>query len=363
MPPGSVCVVVDDASDKPLTGDDDISNGSYYRLLRNNHRLGVAMTKNVGITALMDAGCEHLFLADDDVYPQADRWWWPYVESSEPHLSYQWTRRGSDRWKIEHCDGTHFSVSFPRGVMLYAERRVIDTVGGMDPSHGVWGGEHVEWSQRIHDAGLTSWPFADVVGSGELWHALDQQQGNRFGSSFSVGERRRMAKASGVQWGKQRDSPFVSYRQCDGWQDYGLGPYITREGHPHALLEYILGMHPAGTALEFGVGSGESTKLIAKEMPVYGFDSFKGLPTDWRPGFPAGTFATDQIPAIDNATMIVGLFEDTVADFTMPPYVGSGSPGRRPVQLDGHRPGRAARPPAARLLCRLRRMVGIPGFG
>lgn len=321
MPAGSVCVVVDDASDTPLFGNDDISNGSYYRLIVHENRLGVAMTKNDGIAALMDAGCEHLFLADDDVYPQTSQWWKPYVESPEPHLSYQWPRPGG-RWKIEHRDGVHFSLSFPRGVLLYAQRRVIDTVGGMDPSYGAWGGEHVEWSQRIYDAGLTSWRFADVCGSDKLWHSLDQRSGNSIGSSFPIGERRKMAKACGEQWGKRRDSPFVSYRQQDGWQDYGLGPYITREGHRYALLEYILGMHPAGAALEFGVGCGESTRLIAKEMPVYGFDSFKGLPTAWRPGFPAGMFATDEIPAIDNATMVVGLFEDTVADFRMPPYVG-----------------------------------------
>jgi hypothetical protein len=29
----------------------------------------------------MDAGCEHLFLFDDDAWPIADNWHLPYIES------------------------------------------------------------------------------------------------------------------------------------------------------------------------------------------------------------------------------------------------------------------------------------------
>jgi hypothetical protein len=54
---------------------------------------------------------------------------------------------------------------------------------------------------------------------------------------------------------------------------------------------------PHGAFLEYGSDSGRSTRLIEtfflshpdySQSLVYGFDSFLGLPEDWREGFPAG---------------------------------------------------------------------------
>lgn len=96
--------------------------------------------------------------------------------------------------------------------------------------------------------------------------------------------------------------------------DYDLGKHIYA-GH-YALLHHVLETYrPGGVALEFGVGSGQSTRLIAEYMPVIGFDSFEGLPEDWREGFPAGSFAQSEIPDIPNTQLVVGLFEDTLPGF------------------------------------------------
>lgn len=94
-----------------------------------------------------------------------------------------------------------------------------------------------------------------------------------------------------------------------------LGPYIYSAEH-FALLRYVLAMKPSGIALEFGVGSGQSLRLIAAHMPVVGFDSFEGLPEDWREGYAQGMFACEPPEIDDNATLVVGLFEDTLPAFT-----------------------------------------------
>lgn len=86
-------------------------------------------------------------------------------------------------------------------------------------------------------------------------------------------------------------------------------------------LDYVLSLNPDGTALEFGVGSGGSLRRIAKVMPVIGFDSFQGLPEDWRPKFPKGRFKTDP-PEVPNAHLVIGLFEDTVPSFEWPEDIG-----------------------------------------
>lgn len=96
-------------------------------------------------------------------------------------------------------------------------------------------------------------------------------------------------------------------------QPYEHGPLIEAYGH-YAVLRHILSLEPTGTALEFGVGSGESTRIIAQHMPVVGFDSFDGLPEDWRAGFPKGTFACEIPRCLGAAQLEIGLFEDTLPE-------------------------------------------------
>lgn len=49
---------------------------------------------------------------------------------------------------------------------------------------------------------------------------------------------------------------------------------------------------------------------------IYGFDSFCGLPDDWKPDFPKGAFDMGgEPPQIHGATIIAGMFEDTLPEF------------------------------------------------
>lgn len=88
---------------------------------------------------------------------------------------------------------------------------------------------------------------------------------------------------------------------------------------PITTLEHALSLAPPeGMALEFGVYQGRTLTVIAnarKHDQVFGFDSFQGLPEDWRSNIPAGTFATGQLPDVPGAKLVVGWFNDTLADF------------------------------------------------
>ncbi len=87
---------------------------------------------------------------------------------------------------------------------------------------------------------------------------------------------------------------------------------------PHDTLRHVLGLAPTGgLAIELGVASGTTLQIIAdaREETVYGFDVFTGLPETWRPGFPEGMFAQDDLPQVDGAELVVGLFEDTLPGF------------------------------------------------
>lgn len=104
------------------------------------------------------------------------------------------------------------------------------------------------------------------------------------------------------------DNPF---------SDFMSAPWITRRlDH----LAFCADAAPAGVIAEFGVWQGESLRVLvdhANGRPVYGFDSFTGLPEPWDIGggrvYEAGHFALDGIPAIEGATLIKGWFGDTVS--------------------------------------------------
>jgi hypothetical protein len=73
----------------------------------------------------------------------------------------------------------------------------------------------------------------------------------------------------------QRSTDYVEKAMPDA-----LGFESQRE-----LIRYALGeTKGGGHCLEFGVYTGGTVRFIAKRLhhrPVHGFDSFKGLPSDW----------------------------------------------------------------------------------
>lgn len=99
-------------------------------------------------------------------------------------------------------------------------------------------------------------------------------------------------------------------------------PTATTYTDKHATLEHAVALAPpVGMALEFGVYSGTTLGIIARgrdegaSQGVYGFDSFEGLPEDWRSTFAAGTFAVDEPPQVAGAELVVGWFDDTLPAF------------------------------------------------
>ena len=75
-----------------------------------------------------------------------------------------------------------------------------------------------------------------------------------------------------------------------------------------------------GLVAEFGVYKGEMLRRLAAffyDQEVFGFDSFKGLPSDWGEMLPKGHFCLDTIPQFEekNIELRIGLFQDTLPIF------------------------------------------------
>jgi hypothetical protein len=200
LPEGARIFIIDDASDIPVTGADH----------RFSTRVGIARAKNKCLELMHNAGIEHMFLTDDDTYPLTSNWWAPYVESPEPHLMHVFPDRNGPG-VIAH-DTRHVAYTDPRGCLLYAHRSVLARVGGMAPIFGQWGHEHVDWSRRIHNAGLTTWRFADITGSGDLIHCLDANK--EVERTVPLKERQQaMARNTPILNARTGCADYVEYRE------------------------------------------------------------------------------------------------------------------------------------------------------
>lgn len=148
LPAGALVVVVDDGSSPAAV----VPSG--VQLLRHDKSLGIVDSKNASLSVLMEAGCEHLFLWDDDAWPIADDWHQPYIESQEPHLAYQFLdlagRNKLNDLAVLYRDERHVAYTGQRGVMLYYHRSAIEKVGGFDSVYGRGMYEHSDLALRIH---------------------------------------------------------------------------------------------------------------------------------------------------------------------------------------------------------------------
>lgn len=177
LPDNSIIVVVDDASITPL----NTSGIFHYNIIhRFDKNVGIARAKNKCLELLQKQGCTDFFLFDEDTYPISDKWWIPYIKSSEPHLMYIFTDFSTSAKLndtiVIYQDNEKIAYSHARGCMIYLNEICLYNIGGMHPVFGKWGYEHPDLSNRIYNAGLTSFRYMDVIGSNKLIYSGDEHQ-------------------------------------------------------------------------------------------------------------------------------------------------------------------------------------------
>ncbi|WP_275166296.1 glycosyltransferase family 2 protein [Citrobacter koseri] len=228
LPAGALVVVVDDGS-KPAAV---VPAG--VQLVRQETSLGIVASKNASLSALMDAGCEHLFLWDDDAWPIADGWHLPYIESPEPHLAYQFLDLAGPRklndLAVLYRDDKHVAYTGQRGVMLYYHRSAIERVGGFDWIYGRGMYEHSDLALRIHNAGLTTWAYADVTGSDKLIHSLDEHEA--VDRSVPTADRKALVERNVKIHNERRDTGFTGYVEYRQQRDVVITTLLTSQPDP-----------------------------------------------------------------------------------------------------------------------------------
>ncbi|QPB30460.1 glycosyltransferase family 2 protein [Citrobacter amalonaticus] len=228
LPAGALVVVVDDGS-KPAAV---VPAG--VQLVRQETSLGIVASKNASLTVLMDAGCEHLFLWDDDAWPIADGWHLPYIESPEPHLAYQFLDLAGPHklndLAVLYSDDKHVAYTGQRGVMLYYHRSAIVHVGGFDWIYGRGMYEHSDLALRIHNAGLTTWAYADVIGSDKLIHSLDEHEA--VDRSVPTAARKALVERNVKIHNERRDMGYTGYVEYRQQRDVVITTLLTSQPDP-----------------------------------------------------------------------------------------------------------------------------------
>lgn len=149
----------------------------------SKERKGVSYRSNECLRELYNAGCDYMFLFNDDCAPIKKGWCEFFIEASKAsgqhHFMYLKATPGV-RCIAGHFDNTGNwkgyinTYSACNGVMMFLTREVIEKVGGFSPNFGLYGFEHANYTNRIHRAGLTPLgAYSCPAGASEYIYSLD----------------------------------------------------------------------------------------------------------------------------------------------------------------------------------------------
>ena len=154
---------------------------SKAELLQNKTNLGVGKSKNRAFRHLLEAGMDHLFLMEDDIFVKDPSVFDRYIEAARytgiQHLNFsQHGPKNRDaKGKadfVSTIDYGSLRIALYRhcvGAFSYYSSKCLQEVGLMDEEF-YNSGEHLEHTYRILQAGFHPpfWFFADLDGSADL---------------------------------------------------------------------------------------------------------------------------------------------------------------------------------------------------
>jgi GT2 family glycosyltransferase len=231
---GAICVVNDDPAGYPR----DIYPKKIKQVLQHSKNLGVACAKNNALRYLIQDGCDHLFLIEEDQQILDPKIFETYIKYSEKTGLWHWNFYGhgpanktpdgikNPRQIIDYGEG--FEVGFfPNciGAFSYYLKNIIRAVGYMDErfsSLRCW--EHVEHTHRIIKAGLAPafWWFNDILNSEQFI----QEQQNAMESS--------VIRHNNEEWNKNMNFGTALYQHL-----HGNIPTKVPDTSPENLIEIL----------------------------------------------------------------------------------------------------------------------------
>ena len=227
LPPGAVVFVIDDGSNPPAKVPE------WCNLIRHDKSRGIVASKNSSLECLMDSGCEHLFCGTTMRMPSLITG--TCHTSNHPNCTaYQFLDLAGQNklndLSVLYRDDQHVAYTGQRGVMLYYHRSAIEKVGGFDRVYGRGMYEHSDLALRIHNAGLTTWAYGDVVGSEKLIHSLDEHEAVE--RSVPRPDRQALVERNVKIHNERRDAGFTGYVEYRQQRDVVITTLLTSQPDP-----------------------------------------------------------------------------------------------------------------------------------
>ena len=179
------CIVVKDGGGASYSVGD--SDNFYYHEYEENG--GNCRSKNKAFEYLLEKGCKHIFLVEDDMLIKDENVFDRYIETAYRtgvyHLMFLKVADNMDH-KRATIDGLDLHRN-PQGSFMYALDSVIKHVGEWDTGFRN-AFTHVDWTYRVAQKGLMPqfWWFPDVENSQEL---IEEIPGSTENSSITNKEK------------------------------------------------------------------------------------------------------------------------------------------------------------------------------
>lgn len=188
-----------------------------FHIIDNNKNIGVGKSKNKILKYLYDAGCDYMFIIEDDVIIKDNNVFNEYIKASNTtgiqHFNYgpgtPFNRKQNQKFDIHNrheldqksepnpkkiIDYGNIKISLfehVAGMFSFFTRKVIEEVGYMDENfYNAW--EHVDHTYRIikKDLHPPFWYFADIYNSHEFLSehtdAIEKSAINKDNESFLI---------------------------------------------------------------------------------------------------------------------------------------------------------------------------------
>lgn len=184
IPNEYLLAVVNDGSD--FEDIDKLQKEKTFTYFHNNENLGVGKSKNILFRYLLDSGCDHIFIIEDDIIVKQKSVFQKYVElrntTGIQHFNFGYhgpanrnnisKGQPSPRYIVDYGKTKLAINANSVGAFCYYTKEVLQKVGLIDEDY-TNAFEHVDHDYRIFKAGFSTpyWNFPDLADS---WEYLDE---------------------------------------------------------------------------------------------------------------------------------------------------------------------------------------------
>jgi GT2 family glycosyltransferase len=175
----NVVVVNDDPDVEPC----NCSDLKYHEII-NERNFGVGISKNKALKYLIEQGCTHLFLIEDDILITDPDVFDVYIKTAKRsgiwHLNFGKADPGRSKLKFNrrYINGEGIDLYHnPQGSFSYIRSNIINKLGYFDENY-VNAFEHIDFVNTLIQNGLHPpfWYFADVINSNNYLRPIEGSQ-------------------------------------------------------------------------------------------------------------------------------------------------------------------------------------------